>query len=341
MAQIQNPAIPQGSLVLVTAANGYIGSHVADQLLASGFKVRGTVRDVQKSSWLAKLLDSKYGSGKFELVAVEEMTAEGAFDEAVKGVSGVIHLASVLTFSPDPNAVIPPTIAGTLSILKSTAKEPAIKRFVYTSSATAVLLPKPNTELTVGQETFNYEAIEAAWAPPPYTAERAWAVYAASKAQAEQEVWKWARDNKEVVVNTVLPNANFGKLLSPEHQQHRSTTGVVTAMFNGDASFAAMFPPQYYVNVQDTAILHVAALLRSDVANERIYAYAAPFSFNDALAVLRKAYPQRKFPDDIPDVGKDLTKVPRERAEQLLKDTGRPGWASFEQSIKESVEDLV
>lgn len=89
MAQIQNPAIPQGSLVLVTGANGLIASHVADQLLASGFKVRGTVRDVQKSSWLAELLDSKYGSGKFELVAVEDMAAEGAFDEAVKGTEAL------------------------------------------------------------------------------------------------------------------------------------------------------------------------------------------------------------------------------------------------------------
>ncbi|KAJ9640951.1 hypothetical protein H2199_005619 [Coniosporium tulheliwenetii] len=328
-------------LILVTGANGLIAGHVADQFLAAGYKVRGTARDVQKSKWLAELFDSKYGSGKFELVAVEDMTAEGAFDEAVKGVSGVVHLASVLTFSPDPNAVIPPTIAGTLSILKSTAKEPAIKRFVYTSSATAALLPKPNTELTVDQETFNYEAIEAAWAPPPYTAERAHVVYAASKTQAEQEVWKWARDNKGVVVNAVLPSANFGKLLSPEHQRHRSSTGVVTALFNGDASAVATFPPQYYVNVQDDAILHVAALLRSDVANERIYAFAAPFNVNDTLAVLRKVYPERKFPDDVPNLGKDLTKVPRERAEQLLKDTGRPGWVSFEQSIKESVEDLV
>lgn len=93
--------------------------------------------------------------------------------------------------------------------------------------------------------------------------------------------------------------------------------------------------------MQDDAILHVAALLRSDVANERIYAFAEPYNNNDILAIFRKLYPERKFLDDIPNLGRDLTRVPRERAEQLLKDTGRPGWVSFEQSIKENVEDLV
>jgi nucleoside-diphosphate-sugar epimerase len=36
------PAIPKGSLVLVTGANGHIGSRVADQLREAGYHVRGT-----------------------------------------------------------------------------------------------------------------------------------------------------------------------------------------------------------------------------------------------------------------------------------------------------------
>lgn len=37
------PAIAPGSLTLVTGVNGFIGSHIADQLLSLGYRVRGTV----------------------------------------------------------------------------------------------------------------------------------------------------------------------------------------------------------------------------------------------------------------------------------------------------------
>lgn len=78
-------AIPLGSTVLVTGVNGFIGSHIADQLLLSGYKVRGTVRDASRAQWVQELFDAKYGSGKFELFVVPQMGVDGAFDDAVKG----------------------------------------------------------------------------------------------------------------------------------------------------------------------------------------------------------------------------------------------------------------
>jgi nucleoside-diphosphate-sugar epimerase len=85
MASVEDWAIPKGSTVLVTAANGFIGSHIADQFLHHGFKVRGTVRNVDKNAWLTSTFDKKYGSGRFELWNISDMAAEGAFDDAVKG----------------------------------------------------------------------------------------------------------------------------------------------------------------------------------------------------------------------------------------------------------------
>ncbi|KAH0423425.1 hypothetical protein CcaCcLH18_12207 [Colletotrichum camelliae] len=80
-----NLAVPKGSTVLVTGANGLLGSHVAKQFLEYGYKVRGTVRSPEKVAWLPAAFDKQYGQGNFELVQVSDMAAEGAFDEATKG----------------------------------------------------------------------------------------------------------------------------------------------------------------------------------------------------------------------------------------------------------------
>jgi hypothetical protein len=95
------------------------------------------------------------------------------------------------------------------------------------------------------------------------------------------------------------------------------------------------------VNVDDTARLHVAALLYKTVKNERIFAFAKPFTWNDVLNVLRKLYPSKKFSDNIPDEVRSNMSVPTERGAQLLKDVfGRDGWTSLEETIAENVEDL-
>ena len=78
-------AIPKDSLVLVTGANGFIGSHVVDQFLGAGYKVRGTARSESKGAWVKELFDKKYGPGKFELAVVPDMNQKGAFNEAMKG----------------------------------------------------------------------------------------------------------------------------------------------------------------------------------------------------------------------------------------------------------------
>jgi nucleoside-diphosphate-sugar epimerase len=49
--------IPKGSLIVVTGVNGYIASHVAYQLLLSGYRVHGTVRTRAKGAWLQKVRD--------------------------------------------------------------------------------------------------------------------------------------------------------------------------------------------------------------------------------------------------------------------------------------------
>lgn len=83
-------AIPPGSLVLVTGANGYIASHIVNELLELGFKVRGTVRE--EKPWLDRFFEEKYGKGRFESIVVRAMEDDKAFALAAAGASGVIHV---------------------------------------------------------------------------------------------------------------------------------------------------------------------------------------------------------------------------------------------------------
>lgn len=82
---LTNPAIPQGSHIVVTGVTGFIGSHVANQLLLAGYKVRGTTRDTQRGVWIEKLFKGEYGEKAFELCEVKDMAVEEAFDGVTKG----------------------------------------------------------------------------------------------------------------------------------------------------------------------------------------------------------------------------------------------------------------
>lgn len=93
-------AIPEGSRVLVTAANSYIGSNIVDHLLELGFQVRGTVRT--QKPWLNELFDKKYGAGKFETVIVTGAEVEGAFDGVLDGVAGIVHVVGPSAFEEAP-----------------------------------------------------------------------------------------------------------------------------------------------------------------------------------------------------------------------------------------------
>ncbi|UPK89521.1 hypothetical protein LCI18_000456 [Fusarium solani-melongenae] len=346
MAPLDNPAVPKGSTVLVTGANGLLGSHIADQFLEYGYKVRGTVRDTEKNAWLQALFDKKYGKGSFELYKVADLTAEGAFDEAVKGTSAVAHTASIMSFAPDPNDVIPQAIAFAENALKSAYKETSVKRFVLTSSSSAAVLSVPGAPgVEVLEDTWNEFAVKAAWAEPPYTPERGGVVYAASKTEAEKAVWKYHKENRDkrpdLVVNTVLPNFNFGKSLDPVNQGYPSSSGLPVALWQGQVTpFHRIVVPQHYINVQDTGRLHVAAAVFDHIKERRIFGFAGRFNWDEILDILRNVAPNKEFPANFSS-GSDANEIkPRTEAEQLLRDLGRPGWVSLEETVLANVSDV-
>lgn len=111
--------VQRGDTILVTGATGYIGSHVVEELIVAGYEVRVTTRAVDKAKFLIDLIEEKFGQNHLEVFAVPDMVAEDAYDEAIKGVAGVVHLATVVTFSAVPEEVIPVAVKGTLGSTSS------------------------------------------------------------------------------------------------------------------------------------------------------------------------------------------------------------------------------
>jgi nucleoside-diphosphate-sugar epimerase len=239
-------AVPEGSWVLLTGLTGYIASHVAVEFLNRGYKVRGSVRDLVKAKWLTEeLFKSQAAKGQVELVEVPDMSAEGAFDAAVKGVSAVVHIAAVTTFSPDPDVVIPQTVAGALNAMNAAVKEPSVKQFVYTSTSVAAIMPTPGVAFHCDSSSWNDAAVAMARVPPPYEPSHGIITYMAGKVEAEKAVWKFAKDRKpHFAVNTVLPFMVLGTVL--DKHQTGSTAGWVSNLYKGDTSGVGNIPASWF-----------------------------------------------------------------------------------------------
>jgi len=100
-------AVSLPAKVLVTGANGYLATWVVKKYLEAGYSVRGTVRSLTKSAFLKDQF-AHYGD-QFELVVVDDITKDGAFDEAIKGIDVIVHTASPFHFkATEPDGMFLP-----------------------------------------------------------------------------------------------------------------------------------------------------------------------------------------------------------------------------------------
>jgi nucleoside-diphosphate-sugar epimerase len=83
------------SVVTVTGASGFIGSHIVKACLERGFTVHACVRDkdAPKNAFLTELAGEVGGGGRVVLFSAD-LTTPGAYDEAVMGADAVIHAAA-------------------------------------------------------------------------------------------------------------------------------------------------------------------------------------------------------------------------------------------------------
>ncbi|OPB45768.1 hypothetical protein A0O28_0093350 [Trichoderma guizhouense] len=341
--KIQNPAVPFGSTVVIIGANGYIGAETCDKFLEAGYRVRGTVRNVeQHRAWMHGLFDKKY-PGKFELVQVVDFEADGAFDEAFKGAAVVVYVSTPTIFGPDPAQVVDPVVKGTINTLKAAAQA-KVQRYVYLSSSKAVEAAVYNVPHKLSVDTFNHEDLRKAREEPTVpTVERAMTVYGASRAAAELAFWSWVKDNNPpFVANCVVPDGNFGRVLDAE-QPNGTSVGMLKRVLDGD--WSRVMTLAWIIDVEDCALLMVAAAVLPSIANERIFAYYTQATWNEMRAKVRQLYPDRPElvkGEDSDVVGRDLSTADEvvKRAEEVLKELGRPGFISVDDTIRGFVDTV-
>jgi nucleoside-diphosphate-sugar epimerase len=287
-----------------------------------------------------------YFGPKFELFEVPDINFAGAFNRALKGVDGVAHIAMNMDMNPQHQGIIDETIKSNLQLLEAAAKEPSVKSVVITSSLAACALPITGRPYNINSCTWNTTAIEQTTKPWNLEGNPRWhgiVLYGASKARGEQEAFAWVREHKPAFsFNTVVPNVNFGTAVSPENMSYRSTSAVIDAVVKGYPAAPSILPSQWYVDVEDTALLHLGALTLDEVSNERLLAFAGRYSWTEILEILHRRYPQKIMLKSVDELVVDAGEVDNKRSIDILKKMGKDeGFTSLEDTLVKAVDTIV
>jgi NAD dependent epimerase/dehydratase len=149
------------SKILITGADGFIGSHLTELLVNKGYKVRTFVyyNSFNSYGWLDTL--SNETKSKIEFFSGDIRDPNGV-REAMKGIDIVFHLAALIAipFSyHSPDSYIDTNVKGTLNIIQA-ARDNKVKRVLVTSTSevygTAQFVPI--TELHPKQPQSPYSA---------------------------------------------------------------------------------------------------------------------------------------------------------------------------------------
>lgn len=124
------------SKVLVTGADGFIGSHLVEDLVRQGYDVRAMVLYNSHDSWGWLDHADPAVRGKFEVFA-GDVRDPFAMREAVKGCDTVLHLAALIAIPYSyvaPDSYVGTNVQGTLNLLQA-ARDAGVRRFVHTSTS--------------------------------------------------------------------------------------------------------------------------------------------------------------------------------------------------------------
>ncbi|MGN7762054.1 NAD-dependent 4,6-dehydratase LegB [Paenibacillus sp. 22594] len=150
--------------ILVTGADGFIGSHLTEKLTEVGYEVKAFVYYNSFNSW--GWLDQSPYKKEFEIFAGDIRDPHGVM-EAMKGCSNVLHLASLIAIPysyHSPDTYVDTNIKGTLNVLQA-ARKLDVSKVVHTSTSevygTAQYVPIDENHPLQGQSPYSASKIGA------------------------------------------------------------------------------------------------------------------------------------------------------------------------------------
>ena len=225
--------------VLITGADGFIGSHLTEALVRQGHKVRAFVlyNSFNSWGWLDQCSDDV--KGQFEVFTGDIRDPYGV-KEAMKDCESVLHLAALIAIPysyHSPETYVDTNIKGTLNVLQA-ARELGVRRMVHTSTSevygTARFVPIKEEHPLRGQSP-----------------------YSATKIAADQLAYSFYASFKLPVV-IVRPFNTYG----PRQSARAIIPTIITqiASGKGQIKLGAVSPTRDFNYVQDTVSGFIAAL---------------------------------------------------------------------------------
>ena len=322
--------------VVVTGASGFVARHCVQQLLQSGYQVRGTLRSLSKEANLRAALNLDDEANARLSFATTDLLRDEGWSQAMAGATFVLHVAS--PFPPGPpksvDDLVKPAKEGTLRVLRA-ASEAGVKRVVVTSSVAAIFAGHHQRQ----GRTFT----EDDWSDLSANI----GAYETSKTLAEQAAWDFVTQlPQDATMELVTINPVF--VLGPSLGAVDSTSSeVVAKLLRRDVpGVPRLHTP--VVDVRDVARGHLLAMTTPSAAGKRYILSGEEPWFGDIAAMLKEEgyrVPTWVLPNwlvrivalvdgtvklVVPELGKS-THYSSDRARQEL------GWAS--RPLRETVVD--
>ena len=269
--------------VLLTGISGFLGGHVALQLLNAGYTVRGSLRNLKRAD---KVRDTLARAGadisRLEFVALDLMDDAG-WHEAAEGCRYMQHTASpfVLKIPADKMELIGPAVQGTTRALHA-ANAAGAERIVLTSSMAAI--------------AYGHDKARSA----PFT-DRDWTdldgrsvnFYQESKTLAERRAWEiMEQAGRREALSVINPSGIFGPLLD---EDPGTSAILIQRLLNGSVPALPRIPITI-VDVRDVAAAHVAAMTAPEAGGRRFPMGERTLFFKQVADLLAERYPQKRIP---------------------------------------------